>query len=167
MPEDRADAPAPQTDRPATRIVTVAVIAVILACVAVWQFAVRPHHYSDAEFVAATTERVGLLVEADSDDHHRADRILAGSTGDFHDAFAQSADAYTRFVTSAHTRGDGGVDGVALARRDGDAALMLVAASVRVTTADGADASLTPFRLRVLMAPDDGELKISAVEVLQ
>lgn len=147
-------------------VVVVAVVATVLAGVAVWQYASVPRHYSDAEYVAAATERVTLLVEADSDDERRAARILSGATGEFHDSFAQSADAYTKFVTSAKTHGDGTVDGVGLARREGDSALMLVAASVRVSTSTGQDAAPGAFRMRVLMTPEDDELKIAAVEVL-
>ncbi|MCF8605349.1 hypothetical protein L5I01_18515 [Gordonia sp. HY442] len=148
-------------------VIVLAVVAVALAGVAVWQYASAPRHYSDAEYVAATTDRVGLLLEADSDDPGRAGRILSGATGEFHDAFAQSADAYTQFVTSAKTRGAGSVDGVGLARRNGDSALMLVAANVRVATATGQDATAGDFRMRVLMTPEDDELKIAAVEVLR
>ncbi|MCF8589786.1 hypothetical protein [Gordonia liuliyuniae] len=143
-----------------------AVLSVVLAGVAVWQYLVAPHHYSDAEYVSATTDRVRLLVEADSDDQGRAERILSGATGAFHDSFAQSADAYTQFVASAETSGAGSVDGVGLARREGDSALMLVAASVRVATSTGQDEAPAAFRMRVLMTPEDGELKIAAVEVL-
>ncbi|MGO3327724.1 hypothetical protein [Gordonia sp. (in: high G+C Gram-positive bacteria)] len=148
-------------------VIVLTVVAVALAGVAVWQYTVAPRRYSDAEYVAAATDRVALLLEADSDDPGRAGRILSGSTGEFHDAFAQSADAYTQFVTSAKTRGDGSIDGVGLARRDNDSALMLVAASVRVATSTGQDAAAGDFRMRVLMTPEDDELKIAAVEVLQ
>ncbi|WOC11583.1 hypothetical protein [Gordonia sp. MP11Mi] len=146
--------------------VVFAIVAVALAGLAVWQYAVAPRHYSDAEYVSATADRVSLLMEADSEDQGRAGRILSGATGEFHDSFAQSADAYTQFVESAKTSGDGSVDGVGVARREGDSALMLVAASVRVATSTGQDAAPAAFRMRVLMTPEDGELKIAAVEVL-
>lgn len=147
-------------------LVVVMVIAVVLAGVAVWQYAVAPRHYSDDDFIAAATSRVELLLEADSDDADRAARILSGATGTFHDSFAQSADAYSQYIETAKTRGDGTVDGIALARRDGDSALMLVAASVRVATSTGEDEAPATFRMRVLMTPEDDVLKIAAVEVL-
>ena len=143
-----------------------AVVAVVLAVVAVWQFVAAPRHWSDDEFVAATTERVELLIAADRDDPERAGRILSGATGSFADAFAQSADAYTEYVARADTRGDGHVDGVALARRDGESAVMLVAASLMVSTAQGRDSAPTLLRMRVLMTPEDRQLKIAALEVL-
>ncbi|WP_132992099.1 hypothetical protein [Gordonia zhaorongruii] len=149
-------------------LMVTAVLAVTVACFAVWRYADAPTRYSDADYVDAATERVSLLVEADSTDPTRARRILSGATGDFHDSFAQSADAYTQFVAKAGTRGDGSVDGVAVARRDGDSALLLVAASVRVETAKSADdGGMNHLRMRVAMTPEDDVLKVSAVEVLQ
>ncbi len=145
----------------------VAVAVVALVGVVSWRYATAPSYASDAEFVTATTQRVTLLLEADSSDTGRARRILAGATGAFHDSFAQSADAYSRYIESARTRGSGTVDGVALARRDGESALMLVAASVRVTTSGGTDDAASEFRMRVLMSPDDGELKIAGLEMLR
>ncbi|WP_341256931.1 MULTISPECIES: hypothetical protein [Gordonia] len=147
-------------------IVVITVVVAALVGVASWRFATASVRYSDGEFVAATTQRVSLLLEADSSDPTRARRILSGATGEFHDSFAQSADAYSQYIESARTRGSGAVDGVALARRDGESALMLVAASVRITTADGTDDAASAFRMRVQMAPEDGELKIAGIEVL-
>jgi Mce-associated membrane protein len=147
-------------------VVVITVVVAVLVGVASWRLATAPDHYSDDDFVAATTERVSLLLEADSSDPTRARRILSGATGEFHDSFAQSADAYSQYIESARTRGSGAVDGVALARRDGESALMLVAASVRITTADGTDDEPSAFRMRVQMTPEDGELKIAGIEVL-
>ena len=113
--------------------------------------------------MAAATERVKLLVVADADDPTRARRILAGSTGDFHDSFAQSADAYSEFVRAAGVRGTGTVDAAVLAQCDGDAGLVLVVAAVR---AGSDDAPTTMLRLRVLLRPEDDVLKLAAVETL-
>ncbi|WP_161893811.1 hypothetical protein [Gordonia spumicola] len=156
--------------RTSTRsVMALAVITVVVAAligVVSWRYATAPSYFSDDEFIAATTERVSLLLEADNGDTARAGRILAGATGEFHDSFAQSADAYSKYIESARTRGAGRIDGVAVARRDGSSALMLVTASVRISTADGTDDAASDFRMRVLMTPEDGVLKIAGVEVL-
>lgn len=72
---------------------------------------------SDAEYERIATDRVTLLLSPDYRQPGRAQRILAGATGEFYDEFAQSADAYTTFVKSRGTVAEGTVDGAALSGR--------------------------------------------------
>lgn len=174
-------------------LVVLAVAAVLAAtvCVVYWVRAVDA--YTDDDYERAATARVSVLL---SPDHRRPDqvrRILDGATGEFHDQFAQSADGYTKFVDTQGTVGQGTVDGVGVSARSGDKATVLVAATVLFTSenpgagessaegqgvegpsAEGQsiegqgaeEQSARQFRLRVLMEPDDGQLKIGAVQYL-
>ena len=78
-------------------------------------------HTTDADYEQAATDRVTMLLSPDYRQPGRAQRILAGATGEFHDEFAQSADAYTKFVKSRGTVAEGTVDGAAISGRTPDA----------------------------------------------
>lgn len=174
-------------------LVVLAVAAVLAATVCVVFWTRAADDYTDDDYERAATARVSVLL---SPDHRRPDqvrRILDGATGEFHDQFAQSADAYTKFVDTQGTVGQGTVDGVGVSARSGDKATVLVAATVLFTSenpgagessaggksiegqsaegqgVEGQSAegqSARQFRLRVLMEPDDGQLKIGAVQYL-
>ncbi|MFT3716951.1 MAG: hypothetical protein QM774_13705 [Gordonia sp. (in: high G+C Gram-positive bacteria)] len=144
-------------------LIAVAVLAVAGAGIAVWRAVDRIGGYSDADYVRAAEQRTSLLLTADASDPDRAEKILAGATGDFYDSFAQSADSYTRYVGEQGSRGTTTIDGAALAdRRDGSAVVLVVAGtSVRQKAGAPLDQEL---RLRVTVTPEDGELKLSNVE---
>ncbi len=139
-----------------------------------WRAAHADPRFSDAELVAAASSRVQRLLAADAHDPDRAREILAGATGDFYDSFAQSADAYSAFVAERGTVGAATIDGAALVHRQGDGGVVLVAAGLRVATETTApqepapDAAANPqqVRLRVLVEPDDGVLKLAGVVFL-
>ena len=78
-------------------------------------------HTTDADYEQAATDRVTMLLSPDYWQPGRAQRILAGATGEFYDEFAQSADAYTKFVKSRGTVAEGTVDGAAISGRTPDA----------------------------------------------
>ena len=129
----------------------------------VWRAVDRSADYSDAQLVEAAEQRVAVLLQADADSPDRAEQILSGATGDFHDAFAQSADAYTRYVKREGAHGDATIDAAALAARMGESGVVLVAAGLQVSTDDAAPLR-QQIRLRVTVEPDDGQLKLSTVE---
>ena len=152
-------------------VIAVAAVAALgaMSSVVLWIGAARS--YTDDDFRQAAATRVGVLL---SPDHRRPDqarRILDGATGEFRDEFAQSADAYSRFVASQGTVGSGHVDGTGVADRRGDRASVVVAASIAFTADEvagtGAVAdTVRRFRLRVVVEPDDGVLKLAAVQSL-
>lgn len=148
----------------------VAVIAVLVAGLGVTRWQQAAAHHSDAEYTRAAIERVSLLLSPDHRSPERVRAILAGATGGFHDEFAQSADAYSAFVKSQGTVARGVVDGAGVSGRSGDSAAVLVAATVEFgTPADGdpgGAAATRDFRLRVLITPEDGQLKLAAVQYL-
>jgi Mce-associated membrane protein len=145
------------------------VVSLVLAGVAVTAWMRDRAHYSDAELQSAAADRVEVLIAPDSRDDRRAQRILAGATGAFYDEFAQSADSYTEFVRANGTVAQSSVDGTGISVRDGDSATVLVAATVVFAgkgAPDAADDQARRFRLRVLVTPDDGSLKLGAVQYL-
>lgn len=147
-------------------LAVVAVLAVVLAGLAVWQAQERGNGYSDAELVDAATARVQVLLTADADNENRVRQILAGATGEFYDEFSRSAEAYSEFVREQGSDGRAWVDGAGLAGRSGDRGVVLVAAAVAVK-ADGSSGKIRrPLRLRVVVEPDDGRLKLSGVAFL-
>nr|WP_234354012.1 hypothetical protein [Gordonia iterans] len=147
-----------------TALAVFAVLTVLGAAGAVWAAVERGPAYSDRELVDAATARVELLLTADADDQRRAREILSGATGEFHDEFAQSADAYSAFVQTHGSRGEAHIDGNALAARDGDVAVVLIAATVRVESGD--EHGRRQLRLRVVVQPEDGVLKLAGVTFL-
>lgn len=148
-------------------LVVVAVLAVVGAGLLVWRAAVAGPEFSDQQMVDAAGQRAELLLTADAGDPKRARQILAGATGEFHDSFAQSAESYTEFVAGRGSRGATTIDGAALASRDGDRAVVLVAASLRVESPSRPQGEApVQVRLRVVVEPEDGVLKLSGVTFL-
>lgn len=147
-------------------LAVVAVLAVLVAGVTVWQATARERSYSDADLIDAATSRVELLLTADAADTDRARQILAGATGDFHDQFAQSAQAYTEFVQEQGSNGRARIDGAGLVGRSGDVGVVLIAAAVAVKGAAGEGEKRRQLRLRVVVEPEDGRLKLSGVAFL-
>lgn len=143
--------------------VAVAALAAISGIIATLLIGRGP---SDEEFQRAAAERVNLLLSVAPGQPDRAKRVLAGATGEFHDEFAQSADAYTAFVRATGTVSDGRVQGTGLTARRGDQAEVLVFATVDLAATPQAPARSTDFRLRVVVADEDGVLRLAMVQYL-
>ncbi|WP_374112648.1 hypothetical protein [Gordonia sp. C13] len=145
----------------------VAVVAVVLAGIAVMAWSDTRNAPTDDDFERAAADRVAVLIAPDHRDPGRARKILAGATGTFYDEFAQSADSYSAFVQANGSVSRSSVDGTGVSARDGDSATVLVAATVVFDAAgDTGEAQVRRFRLRVLVTPDDGALKLGAVQYL-
>ncbi|AZG48298.1 hypothetical protein [Gordonia insulae] len=150
-------------------LLPIALVAVVAAVLAVTMWVRAERAYTDADYQRAAIARVSLLL---SPDHRRPDqarRILDGATGEFHDEFAQSADGFTRFIRSQGTAATGTVDGAGVSGRSGDRATVLVSATVEFENdsgATGTPVNTRQFRLRTLLVPADGELKLAAVQYL-
>lgn len=152
-----------------------AAVAVVAAVVSTVLWVRGADAYTDADYQRAAVDRVTMLLSPDHRRPEQVRRIIDGATGEFRDQFAQSADAYSRFVASQGTVARGIVDGSGVARRSGDRAVVLVASTVAFAEGDDPDAVGDPdpvdetvrrFRLRVLVEPADGELKLAAVQYL-
>ncbi|HEY9312312.1 hypothetical protein [Williamsia sp.] len=143
------------------------VVAAVAAVVGGVRYAQSDSGYSDDDYIAAAAARVQVLLTPDGREQRSA-QILAGATGEFEDEFAQSVDAYTKFVTQIGAVATGTVDGVGMSTRSGDRATLIVTAAITVRsdlTDAGADEPVPRrFRVQVEMVPDGGSLKISALE---
>ncbi len=151
----------------AAAVAVVVALAVVAAVAVGW----REQHqrFSDADYRTFAADSVGLLLTPDSRDPDRAQRILERSTGAFRDEFAQSTGAYSAFVARLGTVAAGDVDGVAITSRAGDVVTALVTAVVTTRSATDADrrtAEPRRFRLRATIEPDEGALRVAAVEFL-
>jgi Mce-associated membrane protein len=147
------------------------VVCVVLAALAAlgggYRYASADRGFSDADYLRVAGEKVELLLTpASGDGADRSRKILAGSTGTFRDEFAQSADAYTTFVQKIGAQASGTVDGVGISSRSEDRTTLLVTAAITTRTAvtDSAAPDVRRFRIQVDLVPDDGSLKISALE---
>ncbi len=123
-------------------------------------------NYSDADYRAAASSRVQLLLSPDYREPTAVKQILASATGRFYDEFAQSADAYTTFVTKQGTVSHGQVTGAGVSRRLGDDAEVLVAARIDLAAQPDRPAASSDVRLRVIVTPENGALKLSMVQYL-
>lgn len=149
------------------RVALVALVAgLVFAGFAVVALISSDDSYSDVDYIDAATDRIELLLSPDFREPNRVKRILANATGSFYDEFAQSADAYSTFVTKTGTVSTGRVDGAGVARRLGDDAEVLVAATVDLAAQPDRPASTRDVRLRTVVTPENGILKLSVVQYL-
>ncbi|PYE13086.1 Mce-associated membrane protein [Williamsia limnetica] len=150
-------------------LVAAVVVAAVAAAIGGYRYVQADRGFTDAQYMQAATDRVEVLLTPEAgDDGKRARAILAGATGSFEDEFAQSTDAFTAFVQKIGTVSTGTVDGVGISSRSGERATLLVTAAIEVRTGLDTDQSRAPavqrFRIQVDMVPDEGTLKISALE---
>lgn len=150
-------------------LVVAVLIAAVVAVIGGFRYSQADPGFTDAQYMRAAAERVEVLLTPDAGDGgKRARQILAGATGTFEDEFAQSTDAFTGFVQKIGTVSTGTVDGVGISSRSGERATLLVTAAIEVRTGLDADRTQAPavqrFRIQVDMVPDEGALKIAALE---
>jgi Mce-associated membrane protein len=91
-------------------------------------------------------------------------RVIDSSTGQFRDDFQQRAKDFTTVVEQSKVVTQGTVNAAAVQSIDGNSALVLVAASSRITNAAGAKDEPRNWRLKVTVTDDAGQYKISKVE---
>lgn len=145
-------------------VAVVTIGAVVAAATGVSAWVRAADAYTDDDYRHTATEVASLLLSADPADPDRARRILDHATGGFHDEFAQSARSYTDYVRRSGTVGDATVGGSGVSARSGDDATVLVSALVDYRGQQ--QAPTREFRLKMLVVPDDGELKVGAVRYL-
>ena len=118
-----------------------------------------------AAFVAGAKQGVISLTSLD---FNRAkedvQRVIDSSTGQFKDQFQERAADFTRVVQESKAITEGTVNGAAVESMDEHSAKVLVSATSRVTNKpDAKDEPLT-WRLKVTVADDGGQYKMSNVE---
>ncbi|BBZ71927.1 hypothetical protein [Mycobacterium paraseoulense] len=118
-----------------------------------------------ANFVAGARQGV---VNMFSMDFNRAkedvQRVIDSSTGQFRDDFQQRAKDFTTVVEQSKVVTQGTVNAAAVQSIDGNSALVLVAASSRISNAAGAKDEPRNWRLKVTVTDDGGQYKMSKLE---
>lgn len=132
----------------------------------VWyERAATQRHQRAAAFAAAA--RQGVINMTSLDFNNAKDdvqRVIDSSTGEFRDDFMQRAADFTKVVEESKVVTEGTVNTTAVQSMGKDSAVVLVAATSHVTNAFGAKQEPRAWRLRVTVAPDGGQLKMSQVE---
>ena len=90
--------------------------------------------------------------------------MIDSSTGQFRDDFQQRAKDFTTVVEQSKVVTQGTVNAAAVQSIDGNSALVLVAATSRITNAAGAKDEPRNWRLRVTVTEDGGQYKMSKLE---
>ena len=118
-----------------------------------------------AAFVAGARQGV---INLTSLDFNRAkedvQRVIDSSTGAFKDQFQQRAADFTRVVQESKAITEGTVNGAAVESMDEHSAKVLVSATSRVTNKPDAKDEPRTWRLKVTVADDGGQYKMSNVE---
>jgi Mce-associated membrane protein len=120
-----------------------------------------------ANFVAGARQGVVNMMSLD---FNRAkedvQRVIDSSTGQFRDDFQRRAKDFTTVVEQSKVVTQGTVNAAAVQSMDGNSALVLVAASSRITNAAGAKDEPRNWRLKVTVTDDGGQYKMSNVEFI-
>ncbi len=126
---------------------------------------ITEHNQRVANFLAGARQGV---VNMTSLDFNRAkedvQRVIDSSTGQFRDDFQQRAKDFTTVVEQSKVVTQGTVNAAAVQSIDGNSALVLVAATSRITNAAGAKDEPRNWRLKVTVTEDGGQYKMSKLE---
>jgi Mce-associated membrane protein len=118
-----------------------------------------------ARFVAGARQGI---VNMTSLDFNRAkedvQRVIDSSTGQFRDDFQRSAKDFATVVEQSKVVTQGTVNAATIESLDTHSAVVLVAASSRITNAAGAKDEPRAWRYRVTVTEDGGQYKMSKVE---
>jgi Mce-associated membrane protein len=126
------------------------------------------HRQREAAFVAGAKQGVVNMISIHFDKAQEdVQRVIDSSTGPFKDDFQQRAKDLIAVTTQSKVISDGTVNGAAIESMDQNSAVVLVAATSRVTNSvPGKDEPPRIWRLKVTVAEVDGQYKMSKVEYL-
>ena len=152
-------------------LAAVAASAVICTAVVACAYMLRHHAGASdrdrraAEFEAAARQGVVTLTTLDFDNADAdVQRVLDNSTGEFHDDFRNRAQDFVDVIEQSNVATEGTVGAAAVESMTDDSAVVLVAATSKVTNAAGADQEPRVWRLSVTVTRDGDRLKMSKVE---
>ena len=118
-----------------------------------------------ANFIAGARQGVVNMLSLD---FNRAkedvQRVIDSSTGQFRDDFQQRAKDFTTVVEQSKVVTEGTVNAAGVQSIDGNSALVIVAATSRITNAAGAKDEPRRWRLKVSVTDDGGQYKMSKLE---
>ncbi|OBI47217.1 hypothetical protein A5707_20295 [Mycobacterium kyorinense] len=150
---------------------TAAAIVAICALLGASGFMIWHHHgvvaqqQRSAAFVAGAKQGIVNMLSLDyknaKDD---VQRVINSSTGEFLDDFQKRAADFTSVVEKSKVVTEGAVVATAVESADKDSGVVLMLATERVTNSAGAKEEPRTFRLRVSVARDGDQIKLSKVE---
>jgi Mce-associated membrane protein len=119
----------------------------------------------NAEYAAAGRQSVVTLMSLDFNNaEDDVKRIIENSTGEFKTSFEAQAQDFVKVAQDSKVVTDVTVTAAAVESMDADSAVVLVAATSRVTNAAGAKQEPRAWRLSVDLQRDGGQIKMSKVE---
>ncbi|MGB0437094.1 MAG: hypothetical protein ACPGVY_06285 [Mycobacterium sp.] len=119
----------------------------------------------NAEYAAAARQGVVTLMSLNfTQAQEDVQRIIDTSTGQFKDDFEQQAADFVAVAQDSKVITDVTVNSTAVDSMTDDTAVVLVAASSRVTNSSGADQEPRTWRLSVGLQREDGQIKLAKVE---
>ncbi len=153
------------------RLALAAAVLLICGLLTVAGLMIRQHqqvasqHAHDAKFVEAARNGVVALLSIDYN-HAKADvqKVIDASTGTFKEDFSRNADDFVKTALESKAITLGSVSAAALESVTEDSGVVLLAASSRVTNANGAQQDPRSWRMSVTVARDGDQLKMSNVE---
>jgi Mce-associated membrane protein len=174
--DDDADRPAPKTKRRRIGLI-VGVIAATLAVlcsaglITLSVLMVKHHQKVEAEqqlraeYNAAGRQSVVTLMSLDFNNAQaNVQRIIDNSTGQFKTDFQSQAADFVKVAQDSKVVTDVNVTATAVDQMSPESALVMVAATSRVTNAAGAKQEPRAWRLAVTLERDGGQIKMSKVE---
>jgi Mce-associated membrane protein len=118
-----------------------------------------------AEYAAAGRQSVVTLMSLDFNKAQEdVQRIIDNSTGQFKDDFQNQAEDFVKVAQESKVVTEVTVNATAVQSMTPDSAVVLVAATSRVTNAAGAQQEPRSWRLSVSLQRDGGQIKMSKVE---
>jgi Mce-associated membrane protein len=118
-----------------------------------------------ANFIAGARQGVVNMLSLDfKRAKEDVQRVIDSSTGQFRDDFQQRAKDFTTVVEQSKVVTEGSVNAAGVQSIDGNSALVVVAATSRITNAAGAKDEPRRWRLKVSVTDDGGQYKMSKLE---
>jgi Mce-associated membrane protein len=122
-------------------------------------------HQRSAEYAAAARQSVVTLMSLDFNRAQEdVQRIIDNSTGQFKEDFQNQSADFVKVAQDSKVVTEVTVNATAVESMSDDSAVVLVAATSRVTNAAGAKQEPRPWRLSVSLQRDGGQIKMSKVE---
>jgi Mce-associated membrane protein len=119
----------------------------------------------NAEYAAAGRQSVVTLMSLDFNKAEEdVKRIIDNATGDFKKDFENQAKDFVKVAQDSKVVTDVTVTATAVESMDNDKAVVLVAATSRVTNKAGAKGEPRAWRLSVNLQRENGQIKMSKVE---
>jgi Mce-associated membrane protein len=119
----------------------------------------------NAEYAAAGRQSVVTLMSLDFNNAEEdVQRIIDNATGEFKTDFQNQAKDFVKVAQDSKVITDVSVTSSAVEKMDKNTAVVLVAATSRVTNAAGAKQEPRAWRLSVNLQRDGGQIKMSKVE---